>query len=226
MKTKKITQYAGLLVLAAAAPLALAQSGQPAGNIPQAGVGPRTEGPASQPGAATPAQPAQPGQPAQPAQPATPAQPAQPGQENVAQMIQSSDTFTTLGRAIAAAGLEQTLADRQANYTIFAPTDAAFDKLPAGLLGRLLEPENRAQLRSLLLHHVVSGRVLAADLKDGNVKTVGGEEVEIDVQDDKIEVGNTTVVSPDMRATNGVIHGIDQVLVPDGLKDFIEKDDN
>lgn len=208
MKTKKITQYAGLLVLAAAAPLALAQSGQPAGNIPQAGVGPRTEGPASQPGAATPAQP------------------AQPGQENVAQMIQSNDTFTTLGRAIAAAGLEQTLSDQQASYTIFAPTDAAFDKLPAGLLARLLKPENRAQLRSLLLHHVVSGRVLAADLEDGNVKTVGGEEIEIDVQDDKIEVGNTTVVSPDMRATNGVIHGIDQVLVPDGLKDFIEKDDN
>lgn len=208
MKTLKITQFAGLLAFAAAAPLALAQSGQPTSNIPQAGVGPRTDGPASQPGAATPDQP------------------GQPGQASVTQMIQSGETFTTLGRAITAAGLEETLADLQANYTIFAPTDAAFDKLPAGVLSRLMEPGNRAQLRSLLLHHVVSGRVLAADLKAGNVKTVGGGEIEIEVQNDKIEVENTSVVDADMKATNGVVHAISQVIVPDSLKQFVAGEDN
>jgi uncharacterized surface protein with fasciclin (FAS1) repeats len=203
MKTRRLTQMTCLLTLAAASPFALAQGGKPADNIPQADV---QQGQ----GAATETQ-------------TTPGQPAAAG--NVAQMIQAGGSFSTLGKAITAAGLEQTLADEQANFTIFAPNDAAFDKLPAGALGRLMEQENRAQLRSLLLHHVVSGRLLAADLKEGNVKSLGGENLEIEVEGERVQVDKTSVTSPDMTASNGVVHAIERVLVPDSLKEFIEGKD-
>lgn len=201
MKTRRLTQIACLLTLAAATPLALAQGGKPADNIPQA--------PASQPGAATETQ----------------TTPGQAAAGNVAQMIQADGSFTTLGKAITAAGLEQTLADEQANFTIFAPNDAAFDKLPAALLGRFMEQENREQLRALLLHHVVSGRLLAADLKEGNVKSLGGEDLEIEIEGERVQVDKTSVTAPDMKASNGVVHAIDRVLVPASLKDFVEGKD-
>lgn len=198
MKTRKLTQIACLLTFAAAMPLALAQGGKPAENIPQGQPGTTTE---------------------------TPATPGQPAAGNVAQMIQAGGSFTTLGKAITAAGLEQTLADEQANFTIFAPNDAAFDKLPAGVLGRFMEQENREQLRSLLLHHVVSGRLLAADLKEGDVKSLSGENLEIEIEGERVQVENTAVTAPDMKASNGVVHAIDRVLVPAALKEFIEGKD-
>lgn len=208
MKTRRLTQIGCLLTIAAATPLALAQGGKPADNVPQAGIN-KTEGPASQPGAPADVQ----------------TTPGQAAAGNVAQMIQAGGSFTTLGKAITAAGLEQTLADAQANFTVFAPNDAAFEKLPAGVLGRLMQPENREQLRSLLLHHVVSGRLLAADLKDGDVKSLGGEDLEIEIEGERVQIDKSAVSAPDMKASNGVVHAIDRVLVPDSLKDFIEGKD-
>lgn len=135
-------------------------------------------------------------------------------------MIADSVTFSTLTKALKAAGLDATLGAK-GEFTIFAPTDDAFGKLPAGVLTKLLLPENKEKLRSLLLYHVVAGRVLASDLKDGNVKTMNGEEVKIDVERDKIEVDESKVFSSDVMASNGVMHSIGEVLVPETLKEFI-----
>jgi uncharacterized surface protein with fasciclin (FAS1) repeats len=134
-------------------------------------------------------------------------------------VIADSVTFSTLKKALAAAELEATLGAKGA-YTVFAPTDEAFDKLPAGLLGKLMLPENKEKLRSLLLYHVIAGKMLAADLKDGAVKTMNGEKVEIDVEGENIEVDHSKVFTADVQATNGVMHSIGTVIIPKSLKDF------
>lgn len=134
-------------------------------------------------------------------------------------VITDSVTFSTLKKALVAADLEMTLGTKGA-YTVFAPTDEAFDKLPAGLLGKLLLPENREKLRSLLLYHVVAGKMMAADLKDGAVKTMNGEKVEIEVDGKNVEVDHSKVFSADVQATNGVMHSIGTVIIPKSLKDF------
>ena len=134
-------------------------------------------------------------------------------------VISDSVTFSTLKKALVAAGLDVTLGDKGA-FTIFAPTDEAFDKLPAGTLGKLMLPENKEKLRSLLLYHVVAGQVLAADLKDGEVKTMNGEKVKIDVDGKEVEVNDSKVFSADVMANNGVMHSIGTVLIPESMKDF------
>jgi uncharacterized surface protein with fasciclin (FAS1) repeats len=134
-------------------------------------------------------------------------------------VINDSVTFSTLKKALVAAELDVTLGSKGA-YTIFAPTDEAFDKLPAGLVGKLMLPENKEKLRSLLLYHVIAGTVPSATLKDGEVKTMNGEKVKIDVDGDKIEVDESKVFSVDVPATNGVMHSIGTVLIPKSLKDF------
>lgn len=138
---------------------------------------------------------------------------------SLSSVIADSVTFSTLKRALAAAELDVVLGSKGA-YTVFAPTDEAFDKLPAGLLGKLLLPENKEKLRSLLLYHVVAGKVLAAELKDGEVKTMNGEKVKIDVDGDTVKVDDSKVFSADVQATNGVMHSIGTVLIPKSLKDF------
>lgn len=153
--------------------------------------------------------------------PATPA--VAPG--TLTATITESVTFSTLTKALKIAGLDVTLADPKGVFTVFAPTDEAFDKLPAGTLGKLLLPQNKEKLRSLLLFHVVSGKMLAADLKSGEVTTVNGEKVKIDVDGDKIEVGDTKVFSADVAASNGVMHSIGEVLVPKSLDGFAGLDD-
>ena len=134
-------------------------------------------------------------------------------------VISDSATFSTLTKALKAAGLDITLGGKDV-FTVFAPTDEAFGKLPEGTLTKLLLPENKDKLRMLLLYHVVAGKVLAADMADGDVKTVNGEKVKVDVSDDKIEVGGHKVYSADVSATNGVMHTIGEVLVPDSLDGF------
>ncbi len=133
--------------------------------------------------------------------------------------IQDSVTFSTLTKALVAAGLDVTLGSKGA-YTIFAPTDEAFDKLPVGILGKLMLPENKEVLRSLLLYHVVAGNVLAADLKDGEVKTMNGEKVKIKIDGKDIHVDNAKVFSADVTANNGVMHSVGTVLMPTTMKDF------
>ncbi len=141
----------------------------------------------------------------------------QPG--SLTAMIADSATFSTLTKALKAAELDITLGNK-GEFTVFAPTDEAFGKLPAEVLTKLMLPENKEKLRSLLLYHVVAGKVLAADLKDGDVKTMNGEKVKIDVESDKIEVDGLKVFSADVAATNGVMHSIGEVLVPKSLKGF------
>lgn len=137
----------------------------------------------------------------------------------LADLIADSATFSTLTKAIKAAGLEEVLGAK-GTYTIFAPTDEAFDKLPAGTLGKLLLPENKEKLRSLLLYHVVPGNVLSVDLKDGEVKTMNGEKVKVDVDGDTIEVDDSKVYSVDVLGSNGVMHSIGTVIVPKSLNGF------
>jgi uncharacterized surface protein with fasciclin (FAS1) repeats len=134
-------------------------------------------------------------------------------------VIADSATFSTLAKALKATGLDTTLGSKD-EFTVFAPTDEAFAKLPAETLTKLMLPENKEKLRMLLLYHVVAGRVLAADLVSGDVKTVNGEKLKVEVSSDKVEVDEAKVFSADVIATNGVMHSIGKVLVPKSLDGF------
>jgi uncharacterized surface protein with fasciclin (FAS1) repeats len=121
--------------------------------------------------------------------------------------------FNTLVAAVKAAGLVETLSS-EGPFTVFAPTDEAFAKLPAGALEDLLKPENKEKLTAILTYHVVAGKVMAADVKSGDVKTVNGKEATLKVADGKVTIDKATVVKTDIAASNGVIHVIDTVLMP------------
>lgn len=138
---------------------------------------------------------------------------------SLAAVIADSASFSTLTKALKAAGLDSTLGKKD-EFTVFAPTDEAFGKLPADTLTKLMLPENKEKLRMLLLYHVIAGKRLSADLTDGEVKTVNGEKLKIAVSSDKIEVDGNKVFSADVSATNGVMHSIGKVLVPKSLEGF------
>ena len=122
--------------------------------------------------------------------------------------------FTTLAAALGAAGLVETLKG-EGPFTVFAPTDDAFAKLPAGTIDSLLKPENKQQLTDILLYHVVSGQVLAADVvKLSEAITVFGQKVMIKVMDGKVYINDAQVIITDIMTSNGVIHVIDTVLLP------------
>lgn len=139
-------------------------------------------------------------------------------------VVADGATFSTLTKALKVTGLDATLGGSD-QFTLFAPTDEAFGKLPAETLTKLLLPANVEKLRMLLLYHVVAGKVLAADLMDGDVKTVNGEKLNIDVSPDKVEVNGAKVYSADVVATNGVMHSIGKVLVPKSLDEFAGLED-
>ena len=120
--------------------------------------------------------------------------------------------FTTLVAAVKAAGLADTLSG-PGPFTVFAPTNEAFAALPAGLLDKLLKPENKAVLAKILTYHVLASKVMAADVKDGKVATVEGGTITIDTMSG-VKVNDAKVVTTDIAASNGVIHVIDKVLVP------------
>ena len=123
--------------------------------------------------------------------------------------------FTTLAAALGAADLVDTLKG-EGPFTVFAPTDDAFAKLPEGTVASLLLPENLEQLKSILLYHVVSGKVMAADVVTlTSADTVGGQAITIKVVDGKVFLNDTVeVIITDIEATNGIIHVIDAVLLP------------
>jgi uncharacterized surface protein with fasciclin (FAS1) repeats len=124
-------------------------------------------------------------------------------------------SFQTLVAAVKAAGLVETLKGA-GPFTVFAPTDEAFAKLPAGTVETLLKPENKDKLRAILTYHVVAGKVAAADVvKLDSAKTVQGQKVAIKVKGDTVSVGNAKVVKTDIETSNGLIHVIDTVLLPD-----------
>jgi len=125
----------------------------------------------------------------------------------------AAGSFSTLVKAVQAAGLVETLKGA-GPFTVFAPTDEAFAKLPAGTLESLLK--DKAKLASILTFHVVSGKVLAADvikLNGQSVTTVQGGKLKVDTNSG-VHIGEATVIKADVETTNGVIHVIDQVLIP------------
>ncbi|MBD2461472.1 fasciclin domain-containing protein [Oscillatoria sp. FACHB-1407] len=129
------------------------------------------------------------------------------------QVVASDESFSTLNAAIQAAGLETTLSE-PGPYTVFAPTNEAFEALPEGTVDQLLLPENREVLQQVLSYHVVPGNVTSADITPGEVTTVEGSPVNINTDAGEVTVGEATVVEPDIIASNGVVHGIDEVLLP------------
>lgn len=123
-------------------------------------------------------------------------------------------SFKTLAAALTAGGLVDTLQGK-GPFTVFAPTDEAFAKLPAGTVETLLKPENKGQLVSVLTYHVVAGKVAAAEVVKLNAAaTVNGQRVDIKVKDDQVRVDQATVVKADIHCSNGIIHVIDQVILP------------
>jgi uncharacterized surface protein with fasciclin (FAS1) repeats len=122
--------------------------------------------------------------------------------------------FKTLAAALKAADLVETLKG-PGPFTVFAPTDAAFAKLPAGTVESLLKPENKAKLTAILTYHVVPGAVNAEQVsKLDEAKTVNGAMVKVSIEDGKVMINDATVVKADIPASNGVIHVIDKVILP------------
>ncbi|MEY2779891.1 MAG: hypothetical protein RL623_1071 [Actinomycetota bacterium] len=131
---------------------------------------------------------------------------------DIVAVASSTEGFSTLVAAVTAAGLVETL-QGEGPFTVFAPTDDAFAALPAGLLDKLLLPENIAVLTSILTYHVVSGKVMSTDVMAGDVPTVEGSTITLGTTDG-VQVNDATVLIADVEASNGVIHAIDKVIVP------------
>jgi uncharacterized surface protein with fasciclin (FAS1) repeats len=132
----------------------------------------------------------------------------------IPQVAKTAGTFTTLLAAVDAAGLTETLLGR-GPFTVFAPTDDAFKRLPNGTVEELLKPQNREKLRTILTYHVVAGRVTAAQARDvRSAQTVAGQSVRISQDGDQLRINDATVRIADIPASNGIIHVIDRVLIP------------
>ncbi len=148
--------------------------------------------------------------------PPTPVPPtATPMPKDIVDTAIADGRFKTLVAAVQAAGLVETLKG-EGPFTVFAPTDDAFAKLPAGTLDDLLKPENKQKLTDILLYHVVSGKVMAADVVNlTSAPTVLGKDIKITVKDGKVFLNDTIqVIITDIETSNGVIHVIDAVLLP------------
>ena len=133
---------------------------------------------------------------------------------NIVQTAVDAGSFNTLVAAVKAADLANTL-QGPGPFTVFAPTDAAFAKLPAGTVENLLKPENKAKLASILTYHVVSGNVTAEQVvKMNSATTVNGKPLKIKVNNGSVMVNNANVIKTDIATSNGVIHVIDTVVLP------------
>lgn len=138
---------------------------------------------------------------------------AAPDNNTIVAVASGNDSFSTLTNALQATGLSEEL-QAQGEYTVFAPTDEAFAALPEGTLDRLMQPENREILTRILRYHVVPQEVTASELRSGEVETLEGSNLNANVQGDNIEINEASVINPDIEASNGVIHAIDEVLIP------------
>ena len=135
-------------------------------------------------------------------------------QKNIVDTAVAAGQFNTLAAALGAAGLIATVKG-PGPFTVVAPTDAAFAKLPAGTVEHLLKPENRDQLTAILTYHVVPGRVMAADVvKLTEAKTVNGKMLKVKVSGGTVMINDAKVTGADIQASNGVIHVIDTVVLP------------
>ena len=139
---------------------------------------------------------------------------AHAGTKDIVDTAAGAGKFSTLVAAVKAAGLVDTLKG-DGPFTVFAPTDEAFAKLPKGTVEDLLKPENKEKLTAILTYHVVPGKVMAADIKGKkeNVKSVQGGDLAVDATDG-VKINDATVVTADIAASNGVIHVIDTVVMP------------
>lgn len=135
---------------------------------------------------------------------------------NIVGVASETADLTTLVTALDAAGLVSTL-EGPGPFTVFAPTNAAFAALPAGVLDKLVQPQNKDALTKILTYHVVSGAVPAADVTTGNVATVEGQTIALNTAGGKVTVNGANVTTADVMASNGVVHIIDQVLLPPGF---------
>ena len=135
--------------------------------------------------------------------------------KDIVETAKSAGQFTILLKAATAAGLDKTLA-QPGPYTVFAPTDAAFNALPPGMLDMLMKPENKAMLKQMLGYHTLFGRLTTNDLKDDKsaANTTNGAPVVLEKKGGGVMVNEAKIVEPDMAADNGVIHVIDKVLLP------------
>ena len=135
-------------------------------------------------------------------------------EKNIVQIAAGAGQFNTLVAAIKAAGLADTL-QSTGPFTVFAPTDEAFAKLPKGTVESLLKPENKAKLVSILTYHVLAGKVTSSAVKTMDAKTVNGQSVSLKVSDKGVHVDAAKVIKADIMASNGVIHVIDSVIIPE-----------
>ena len=143
--------------------------------------------------------------------------PVQAQSRNIVATAVAAGSFKTLGKALEAADLVKTL-EGPGPFTVFAPTDEAFAKLPAGTVENLLKPENREKLRRVLTYHVVPGKLMAADVvKVQTAKAVSGDTITVQAQGGTVRVDGAHVTKTDIAASNGVIHVIDAVMLPKGL---------
>jgi uncharacterized surface protein with fasciclin (FAS1) repeats len=143
---------------------------------------------------------------------------AQPADKDIVDTAMAAGSFNTLAKALQAADLVGTLKEK-GPFTVFAPTDAAFAKLPQATLDDLLKPENKAKLRRILAYHVVPARVTAADAARLKTATaVSGDIIDIATSGGSVMVGQARVTKADITASNGVIHVIDSVILPGGAQ--------
>jgi uncharacterized surface protein with fasciclin (FAS1) repeats len=137
--------------------------------------------------------------------------------KNIVELAAGTESLSTLVTAVKAAGLVETLSGN-GPFTVFAPTNEAFEALPEGTLESLLKPENKDQLVAVLTYHVISAKVMSTDLKEGQkAKTVQGEEVTISLKNGA-SVNGAKVATADIEASNGVVHVIDKVILPPSMK--------
>jgi uncharacterized surface protein with fasciclin (FAS1) repeats len=133
---------------------------------------------------------------------------------NLVETAANEGSFAIFSKALVASGLNETLRGK-GPYTIFAPTDVAFEKLPAGKLDRLMKPENKSELASIINYHVSPGRVSADDIKKlSETKTLQGQSAQIRMIDNKVTIDGSNVTLTDITSSNGFIHAIDTVLTP------------
>lgn len=139
---------------------------------------------------------------------------AEAPKQNIVEVAAGNSSFKTLVKAVKAAGLVETLSGK-GPFTVFAPTDAAFEALPKGTLEKLLRPENKAQLVKLLTYHVLPESASAAQLgKATQIKTVEGQSLMVVTKPDSVMINGSKVLIADVPASNGLIHAIDKVLLP------------
>ncbi|MDX1585314.1 MAG: fasciclin domain-containing protein [Balneolaceae bacterium] len=132
---------------------------------------------------------------------------------DIVDLAVQTESLSTLVQAVKAADLVETLKG-EGPYTVFAPTNEAFSKLPEGTLESLLKPENKDKLVQILTYHVVPGNVMSTDLEDGmTASTAEGSEIEVSLGE-TVKINNATVVNADIEASNGVVHVIDTVIMP------------